>query len=105
MPSAVHPTKDNGMTPEQIQQISALGYIVVNMGQSVEDTNKNIVVTKDADGNYQTEIAELQAILAPVKKVRARNDKGHYVKDDPTTPENEAWTTKIVKKITRKKKK
>ena len=52
MPSAVHPTKDNGMTPEQIQQISALGYIVVNMGQSVEDTNKNIVVTKDADGNY-----------------------------------------------------
>ena len=93
------------MTPEQIQQISALGYIVVNMGQSVEDINKNIVVTKDADGNYQTEIAELQAILAPVKKVRARNNKGHYVKDDPTTPENEAWTTKIIKKVTGKKKK
>ena len=105
MPSAVHPTKDNSMTPEQIQQISALGYIVVNMGQSVEDTNKNIVVTKDADGNYQTEIAELQAILAPVKKVRARNEKGHYIKDDPNTPENEAWTTKIIKKVTGKKKK
>lgn len=93
------------MTPEQISQISALGYFVVNHGQHVEDINKNVVVTKDADGNYQTEIAELQAILTPVKKVRARNDKGHYVKDDPTTPENEAWTTKIVKKITRKKKK
>lgn len=25
---------------------------------------------------------------------RARNSKGHYVKDDPTTPENEAWVEK-----------
>jgi len=33
------------------------------------------------------------------EKVRARNDKGHYIKDDPTTPENEAWTTKMVKKV------
>ena len=31
--------------------------------------------------------------------VRARNDKGHYISDDPDTPENEAWTTKLVKKI------
>ena len=22
---------------------------------------------------------------------RARNDKGHYIADDPSTPENEAW--------------
>lgn len=26
--------------------------------------------------------------------VRARNNKGHYIKDDPTTEVNEAWTTK-----------
>ena len=25
---------------------------------------------------------------------RARNGKGHYVKDDPTTPQNEAWVKK-----------
>lgn len=25
------------------------------------------------------------------EKVRHRDDKGHYVKDDPSTPENEAW--------------
>jgi len=31
--------------------------------------------------------------------VRARNEKGHYISDDPNTPENEAWTTKVVKKI------
>ena len=39
-----------------------------------------------------------------VELVRARNDKGHYIADDPDTPENEAWTTKVAKKVTRKKK-
>lgn len=31
-----------------------------------------------------------------VETVRARTDKGHFVKDDPTTPENEAWVTKKI---------
>ena len=93
------------MTPEQITQISALGYFVVNHGQHVEDVNKNIVVSKDADGNYVTDIPEIQEILGEVKKVRARNKKGQLMADDPSTPDvNEAWTTKIVKKVTRKKK-
>jgi len=38
---------------------------------------------------------------------RARNDKGHYVKDDPDTPENEAYVdgkTPAKKKTTPKKK-
>ena len=34
--------------------------------------------------------------------VRARNNKGHYISDDPTTPENEALTTKIIKKLVKK---
>ena len=38
-----------------------------------------------------------------VEKVRARTDRGYYVKDDPSTPENEAWTTKAVKKIKKSK--
>ena len=25
---------------------------------------------------------------------RARNDKGHYIADDPSTPQNEAWVEK-----------
>ena len=25
------------------------------------------------------------------EKLRHRDEKGHYVKDDPSTPENEAW--------------
>jgi len=40
-----------------------------------------------------------------VEMVRARNTKGHYIKDDPNTPENEAWTTKIIKKVLPNKKK
>ena len=36
-------------------------------------------------------------------KVRARNKKGQLVGDDPSTPDvNEAWTTKVVKKVTAK---
>jgi hypothetical protein len=31
--------------------------------------------------------------------VRARNEKGHYIADDPDTPENEAWTAKVVNKF------
>jgi len=26
-----------------------------------------------------------------VEPKRARNGKGHYIKDDPSTPQNEAW--------------
>ena len=37
--------------------------------------------------------------------VRARNENGHFIKDDPETEVNEAWTTKIIKKIRPKKKK
>ncbi len=40
------------------------------------------------------------------KEVRARNDKGHYVADDKSTPDvNEAYTTKRLLKNTPKKKK
>lgn len=36
-------------------------------------------------------------------KVRARNEKGQLMADDPSTPDvNEAWTTKVVKKVTGK---
>ena len=36
-------------------------------------------------------------------KVRASNKKGHYVADDKSTPDvDEAWTTKRVKKTSKK---
>ena len=40
-----------------------------------------------------------------VELVRARSSKGHFIKDDPETEVNEAWTTKIIKKIRPNKKK
>lgn len=33
---------------------------------------------------------------AGFEKVRNRDDKGHYIADDPSTPENEAWDWKKV---------
>lgn len=36
--------------------------------------------------------------------VRARNESGHYLKDDPSTPENEAWVKPRPKKKTAAKK-
>jgi hypothetical protein len=36
--------------------------------------------------------------------VRARSDKGHYISDDPSTPENEAWVENPKKKAAPKKK-
>ena len=38
-------------------------------------------------------------------KKKARSSKGHFIKDDPETEVNEAWTTKIIKKIRPNKKK
>lgn len=92
------------MTPEQIQKISALGYIVVNHGQHVEDTNKNIVMSRNTDGTYTTDNDDLSGIInSSVKEelemIRARDEKGHFIADDPDTEVNEAWVVKTVKKI------
>ena len=109
------------MTPAQISQITALGYFVVNHGQHVEDVNKNIVVTKDAEGNCITDVPEIKDILGmnkPKKKIkkkkakaeetelvmeRARDENGHFIADDPDTEVNEAWVVKTVKKVLKKK--
>jgi len=36
----------------------------------------------------------VQVVEVVVEEVRARNENGHFVADDPATPENEAWTKK-----------
>ena len=37
---------------------------------------------------------------AGFEKVRNRDDKGHYIADDPSTPENEAWDWEKVEEPT-----
>jgi len=60
---------------------------------------------KKSHGEWLTKEQDvLDWISENTEKVRARNSKGHYIKDDPTTPENEAWITKIKKKIKSKTK-
>jgi hypothetical protein len=92
------------MTLEQMNEITKLGYMVLDKGNAVMDmSTKEMVLTTDAEGNHITKVEAIQNILGTVEKVRARNNKGHYIKDDPNTPENEAWTTKIIKKVKKKK--
>ena len=36
----------------------------------------------------------LNGVAEVAEMARARNEKGHYIADDPDTPENEAWVEK-----------
>ena len=76
----------------------------------LSDSNK--VIAQKVNGDWATKDDSISiftildfvkdAEMEEVEMVRARNEKGHYIADDPDTPENEAWTTKIVKKVTGK---
>ena len=55
-------------------------------------------------------VEEVEPVVMPVlvleeELVRARNENGHFIKDDPDTEVNEAWTTKVLKKLKPKKRK
>ena len=57
-----------------------------------------------ASNQAMVTVAE-ETTIVETEVVRARNAKGQLVGDDPSTPDiNEAWTTKIKKKVTSKKK-
>ena len=80
------------------------GYIVE--ADAVRNAGGNAIAGEGAYGVvwYKDEFVE-KVCTSEVEVVRARNKKGHYIKDDPSTPENEAWTTKVKKAMTPKKKK
>ena len=66
------------------------------------------VLAEKINGVWETKNPEVLTFIesteVETKKVRARNDKGQLMADDPSTPDvNEAWTTKVIKKATRKK--
>ena len=72
-------------------------YVLDSMGnQSAGEDNYGNVQSKDPNVNAICEAADIADVkpkkaAAPKGKKRARTAKGHYVKDDPNTPENEAW--------------
>ena len=62
------------------------------------------VLAEKIRGEWHTkDAAILQFISEQEEVVRARDDNGHFIPDDPATPEvNEAWTTKLKKKATKR---
>ncbi len=71
------------------------------------------VRAKMAQVEKEKKVARREAMANPeiakdpevvTEMVRARNDQGHYIADDPSTPENEAWVEKPKKKAAPKKK-
>ena len=85
-------------------ELEKFGYVVTP--ETITTKRGDVLAGKDPYGGTFVSDSQIQDILRkPItKKVRARNKKGHYIKDDPTTPENEAWTTKVVKKVKGSKK-
>ena len=48
---------------------------------------------------------EEQEVVETLEMVRARDENGHFIADDPSTPDvNEAWVVKTVKKVVKKNK-
>ena len=85
-------------------ELEKFGYVVTE--DTITTQRGDVLAGKDPYGGIFVSDSRIQDILSKeaTKKVRARTDKGHFVKDDPNTPENEAWTTKVIKKATRKNK-
>jgi hypothetical protein len=63
------------------------------------------VLAEKIRGEWHTKDAViLQFISDQEEVVRARNEDGHFIADDPATPDvNEAWVVKTVKKAVKNK--
>jgi hypothetical protein len=86
--------------------LEAKGFVVQD-DNTVLGANGQPAAGMDAYGQIWFKEEEIEAIcnnevVEPIVSpevieeilVRARNKSGHYIKDDPTTEVNEAWTTK-----------
>jgi hypothetical protein len=101
-------------------ELEKCGYVVTE--DLITTKRGDVLAGKDPYGGYFISDSRIQDIVSrkPVKTkpaskqkviteeelemVRARDENGHFVADDPTTPDvNEAWVVKTVKKAVRKK--
>ena len=89
------------------EELEAAGYTVGEDGRVHNDRNFCVAHTDRHgtsychDPNVANIIKKSESTVTKAKKAvkkatpkgmkRARNSKGHFVKDDPNTPENEAW--------------
>ena len=93
-------------------ELEAAGYVVTD--DLVTTKRGDVLAGKDPYGGYYVNDSNIQDIISkPVKKaipeeelemVRARNEDGHFIADDPATLDvNEAWVVKTVEKAVKKK--
>ena len=89
-------------------------YLTIEViSDTVEGTDRVVHIRKICTGNPAEQFITDSVIRMPIEKkveevkvtkpVRARNKRGHYVKDDPSTPENEAWVGGVAPKRVRKR--
>ena len=72
-----------------------MSYIVmsgIDVGKKRFEAGKK--VTKQDLGKSFKWLLEQGIVIDEKDMERARNDKGHFVADDPATPDNEAWVKK-----------
>jgi len=103
-------------------ELEDFGYLVTE--DLVTTKRGDVLAGKDPYGGYYVNDSRIQDIVskkpstvkkitAKVKKVvktdaelemvRARDENGHFIADDPATEVNEAWVVKTVKKAVKKK--
>ena len=99
------------------------GYVWDSMGnQAAGEDNYGNVQSKDPNVTAICQEAEMkgikpkkpkkaakkkeeQEVVETLEMVRARDENGHFIADDPSTPDvNEAWVVKTVKKVVKKNK-
>ena len=94
--------------------LESTSYLTVEvLRDTIEGTERVIHIRKICTGNPAEQFVTDSVIRMPIEKkveevkvtkpVRARNKRGHYVKDDPSTPENEAWVGGVAPKRVRKR--
>jgi hypothetical protein len=91
------------------KQLRAAGFAIID--NNVVDENNFIVagIGPYSDVWSKSEAVDIIMSLPPDEEevevlVRARDEKGAFIPDDPATPDvNEAWVKKIAKKVSRKK--
>ena len=75
-----------------------MGSVRDKMVEQIRAAKRAAVVVQEAP------VVEEVIVEAVVEEVRARDENGHFIADDPNTPENEAWVSKeAVKEKTKKK--
>ena len=87
------------MKLENDKVVDHIGTVLVEMIRGEWHTKSDVVMLFILASERGDPVSKEEDEL---EMVRARNEKGHYIPDDPTTEVNEAWVVKKVKKALKK---